>query len=90
MNFVSEIVYIGYEDRIATWQGGLKSQGHDHIKMLGKVRTRFNVKEKRIIFNIKDLIKLYVEYPKLDEAWEKFLIEYYNKLPWSFVWEEVD
>jgi hypothetical protein len=90
VNFVSEIVYIGYEDRIATWQGGLKAHTHDHIKMLGKVRTRFNVTEKRIVFNIKDLIKLYVEYPKLSKAWEKFLIEYYNKLPWSFDWEKID
>lgn len=90
MNFVSEIVYIGYEDRIATWQGGLKANGHEHIKMLGKVRTRFNVAEKRIIFNIKDLIKLYAKYPELSKAWEKFLMEYYNKLPWYFIWEEVN
>ena len=76
MNFVTEIVYLGDNDRIVTWQGGLKGYEDSNIKMLGKIRTSFHIKNEITTFNTKDVIKLYKKYPKLSKAWEKFLIEY--------------
>ena len=87
LNFSTELVYLGFENRIAMWQGGLK-KGDTNTEMLGWVRTSFDVSSKTITFNMEDVLALYVKYPKLSNVWEAFLIEYYNKLPGEFVWEK--